>query len=797
MALWNFNRLRHRYRAGGCNLALLSGPLLALSDHRGLCWRSPIIAAMAPKAKKAAPTQQPPSPPQQPPSAWPEAPKAAQAPPREQDPEILARLANPSEYGGVLVAAVFIVTRLLASKLASKIVLAPSQLGVHPCNRSSYGINEDAVHKLGKNIMDLGFCMDEITNPWCVQEDPHDLYITRSNEYLTESSDMIAKVTDPIVAGTLTNSHVTLLLRCILAGVPTEQSSLAVNGKMSLAHIEEQSPAMAHAALNGWQWTMIHHEVRHIYGDALFTFLSEVKNMSISAKEREIEVLLKISKVALKFKSETGSIPWDKVHEKILQTKPECADYTHSLINWVKEYSGGDNAHFVQDFAKFHAKYVPGDRVIGGAFWEHLAKLQIRNKQKTELRAPLLKYAILKCQSGCPPSAVQNRECKFISTADLDKMARTKYEECMAAEGLLQKARQVVLSGQTPLPEAERVKAFGRLDVSIARILLGKQRDSQVAFQHIEEPAFLFFEEVQKAAGLTEPNPWSAHAPQNKKKGGQQVVSVEQTGLQNYDCTGQHIPNDIQAELRAKGFTLNVKVVPKKGKDPDQSMIEEIATQVTLRHSDGSKSEITKEVLLQKYSLYKEEIYPIGAGHTAHSHEVYNRQSYKNIVSTAMYALTNASDTPALQIFAKPIKKVVSDDKYKLHELVLVPAALAVSSGKASEMPASACVVTTNIQTDSSTAFWLNAPPVSTDAGKKSLVSPFWLVPRTSQSDKVSMEMHKVSVKVSMDVGKNTTTSEHKVDFEILRNSKPIKKGDELFLQEKEITQQHKKQRQS
>ena len=84
---------------------------------------------------------------------------------------------------------------------------------------------------------------------------------------------------------------------------------------------------------------------------------------------------------------------------------------------------------------------------------------------------------------------------------------------------------------------------------------------------------------------------------------------------------------------------------------------------------------------------------------------------------------------------------------------------------------------------------------MSTDAGKKSLVAPFWLVPRTSECDKVNMEIHKMSVKVSTDVGKNV--SEHKVDFEVLRNSKPIKKGDELFLQEKEIKHPNKKQRQS
>jgi len=723
------------------------------------------------------------------PSAWPEPAEVHTATAQEADPEILAMLADPAEHGGVLVAAKTIVARLLEQGLASKIVLSPSQLGVHSCNRSEYGINEEAVHTLGKNIMDLGFDQEAISHPWCVQEDPMEPYITKANEEMTKNSEVLAKVTAPIVAGTLTNSHVTLLLRCIIAGVPSEHPKLSVNKRMSLPQVEKQSPAMAHAAVHGWPWTMLHHQVKSIYGTGIFKFLSDAKNVSIGAKEREVEVLLKATLLALQYKKETGSIPWDKVHEKVVQTKPECSDYAHSLINFIKAYSGGDDPHFMKDFAKFHSKFVPGERIIGGVFFDHLTNLQIRNNQKVEIRAPLLKYAILKCQSSCPANAVQNRECKFVTTADLDKLARTKADQCVAAEALLQKSREVLLGAPTPLPELDRVKAFGRLDISVARVVLQKQKDSQKVFNHIEEPAFIFYEEVKTGAGLSANNPWSDHAlPEQVEKN---TVQAE-TGMQNYSCSGQHLPVDMKQQLTSLGFCIKAKVVPKGRGSTDPAIIDAIGNKVKLQLADGKKVELTKDDLIAKYVLYKEEFF---TGIDAHSHETYMRQSHKNMIASAMYSLTNASPMPNLQLFAKPTKKVVTTAKYKSHELVLAPASLAVSSGKLADKPASASLVTANFKQDS-VAFWLTPPPVSTDMSKKSLVAPFWLVPRTSDADKANMELHKVIVKVSMDVGPKSTKTDHKVEFEILRNSKPLKEGDELFvLQEDQVEQPKKKGR--
>ena len=95
------------------------------------------------------------------------------------DPEIIARLQRPEDYGGVITSSKWIVNRLRSQGPASDMLFTPSQLGVHPENRASYGVNEETVHLLGQDIVEVGWDQDLIINPYAVEEDPLDGYIEK------------------------------------------------------------------------------------------------------------------------------------------------------------------------------------------------------------------------------------------------------------------------------------------------------------------------------------------------------------------------------------------------------------------------------------------------------------------------------------------------------------------------------------------------------------------------------------------------------------------------------------------
>jgi len=90
---------------------------------------------MAPKKKQV-------QKPEPEPMSWPTL-EAILSTPDLPDPGIVAKLEDPEQYGGVVEAANWIVERLKQTGMAVDVKMSPSQLGLHPSNRGSYGCHEE------------------------------------------------------------------------------------------------------------------------------------------------------------------------------------------------------------------------------------------------------------------------------------------------------------------------------------------------------------------------------------------------------------------------------------------------------------------------------------------------------------------------------------------------------------------------------------------------------------------------------------------------------------------------------
>ena len=210
------------------------------------------------------------------------------------DPEIVCRLEAPEQFGGMVACSKYILAKVSFAGLCTQALLSPAQLGAHPSNRSNYGINEESVHKLGADILEVGWDADQLGQPIAVEEGP-DGYITKYNIEMTSSSPALAPVSPlSIKAGTLTNGHLVLFLRALSHGAPSTTVGIAVDGKLSLAHVAEVSPGMAQASQEGWKWSLLHADTRKLYTDKLFQFLSDARNVNLNRAESEAQVFLKV-----------------------------------------------------------------------------------------------------------------------------------------------------------------------------------------------------------------------------------------------------------------------------------------------------------------------------------------------------------------------------------------------------------------------------------------------------------------------------------------------------------------------
>jgi hypothetical protein len=290
------------------------------------------------------------------------------------DKEILIRLESPDEYGGPMTVANVIIERLRSQGLAHDTLMTPTQLGVHPGNRSSYGVNIQTIHTLATDILQVGWDWNAVGVGWCVEEDPADGYIEKYNQELAAASgEKLANVaTNSIRAGTLTNSHTVLALRALLSAARCDDETLSVGGRMSIATVEAKDPDFAKAARTGWTWVVLHHSTRRLYGNRLFDFLSTAKNIQLQRQESEVQVLLRINSMALEYLARKEAIAWDVIVQACCRSKPPCMDFIPTLIRFAKAFGGGPNAQFLEDLSRFHSKFVPSERFVSGAFYELL-----------------------------------------------------------------------------------------------------------------------------------------------------------------------------------------------------------------------------------------------------------------------------------------------------------------------------------------------------------------------------------------------------------------------------------------
>ena len=404
----------------------------------------------------------------------------------------------------------FILSRLEEAGLSRKQRLTPSQLGMHPCNRGRYGANQRTVHSLAEDIGEVGWDWSYIRDPLCAEEDPQDHYVHAFNAKMVANSKYLAPVQDmSLLAGSLTNGHTVQLLRAVIGGLPSESRRLAVDGKLSLAHIESRDKEFGRAAKEGWEWTVLDHRVRHLYGDKLFMLLSSSKNISLSRDENEVQILLHVFQEAIAYE---GSIDWQAILQRVLLTKPKCVETVPIIIKFVRLYAGGANSNFVSDFVGFHSQYVQNERFVSASFWEAICNLVLKDQNKTEVKAPLLRFALLKTQNSCIDSKVHRGECQFISQGDVSALARKHLKKALEAESLLSAARDLVIKAGSEIEEDHRIRLLGFVDTALIRILLGKQKGSTKEFNSMEEAMCDFHDEYAKLVANPLPNQWERNS---------------------------------------------------------------------------------------------------------------------------------------------------------------------------------------------------------------------------------------------------------------------------------------------
>ena len=385
------------------------------------------------------------------------------------DPEIVALLAGIEKHKLVSTVEV-VLAKLETHKMARRMRLPPTMVGVHPQNRSGYGVSAMEVHALGADICAMGWSPAATTHAVCVEDDAQGS-IAAFTTKLSNSSAGLGKVpAAEIKYGSLACSHTNQFLVAALCGAESEQESISVDGRISTSKLSEDGK-LKDALEHGLTWLVLSSCVPAFY-PTLCDLIQHARNATgaVQRKDSEIQLLVKIqSMVEAQSKASGGSVNWTEIKNAIMRRNVVELGDLNQLLKFVQVYGGGDSGKFIAELDSFHKVFVPSGRIIPASTFGAIAELKL---QPSEL-CPFFASAVVKAQASCPQAKVANKVCNFISAGDIASCQGAKKQLMVLAENVLAECRAVV--SRHSIDASIATKCLGRVDTLMARYVLKKE----------------------------------------------------------------------------------------------------------------------------------------------------------------------------------------------------------------------------------------------------------------------------------------------------------------------------------
>ena len=473
-----------------------------------------------------------------------------------------------------------VMAELEATGMAWPARIRPCQVGVDPSNRDGVGVNTEDVHSLGASILAMGWSDKQTSDAVCIQEEPGKTRIADFDKSLVGGNDTLPQHGfDPVMYGSVACSHTNMFLRCLVKGVECSDEDLSERGHMSIDKIGRRDEPMAKAARQGLGWKVLSYEVRQRY-PKLLSLLQRARSapQAVARCEHEVQCMLRMYQLAAQQQRDSLHPDWNAIRRSVASSNPPCASYLQEISIFVAVCGGGVEGAFIKDLCAFHRQFVDSKKVtIRGGFLSSVSEMGIE--------APHLKIALVKAQYRSPPSKI-NAYCEptSISTGDLSQLGKKDKDVALHAEAILRDVRAKLKdAGLDAVPHTKQTKILSRLDIMIARFVVGKQEAnkadlvstslSSLAVTILQEamalPGFRTLDVLKTASeeykskekgDTLSPNLKEGHEKKSSKANQSDTVTVAR--MQEYNAGGELV--DVLARIRAQGFDLGRSVVGTK-----------------------------------------------------------------------------------------------------------------------------------------------------------------------------------------------------------------------------------------
>ena len=664
--------------------------------------------------------------------------------------DVASLIASAGEPDSKIVSIIEKIFQLLIDrKLAWRGRLPPRVVGVHPANRSQWGVHPAEVHALGLKMWIMGFLLSATAHAVCI-EDRKAVIAKFSGDMAATSNGKLGCTAAEVKFGSLACSHTNQWLVAILCACLCEYEELTVDGKLSYSKLSSDA-ALQDALDHGLEWLVLSADVVEMY-PTLPDLIQSARNAPGAAHQKEdaFQLLQKVQQMAIGMPSGSTVVDWNAIKHTMIRRGQTTIDELEPLLAFAQRYGGGSSSAFIEDVARFHKVSVPAGRIVPPSTWIALAGLRVAPHEL----CPLFIYAVLKTQASCPIKKCDGgRICNYITASDITSLAAAKKKDMLEAEKLLTECRALARNSRAPADVQAR--ALGRLDVFMVRLVLNK-KDGIDGIETVHDVAKRFMAELGGEA---------------VKKHGPAASSRAQPNVVQYDGDGTPVSTGMLA-VKTAGYAEGLAV---KNKDSGElHTIEKISNDgcVSLKSMQTSAvTEVSCDEFMNTFRITNEKFQMFeGWSDQAPSKQwFYKEHTDRAIIAVALQSMAHGVATPKLRIMLKPSKSVFADDSYTVGKLVLVPETTKVIFDDRASNAMKGSIA--------GSAMFQLLPNFS-----ETFAVPAWIVKSTDDPDVANMKIATRKVAVSTAGDAIEVSFPKHVNIPVMTNSKKLKAGDELFV---------------
>jgi hypothetical protein len=655
---------------------------------------------------------------------------------------------------GIVKAADLLEDAFKSKGLMYEMSINPRQVGFDPSNRDAVGGNVQEVHLLASDIAFVGFSWSECSHALCCEVMPGDDSVERFNSMISHGVDLAPVLANSIMFGSLSCGHTNYGLRALAAGVPSACPLLSEDGKMSLSKLEKMDPDYAKAVKNGLNWRVLRSSVRVLYPDTL-SVLQGARNVSghVQRKINEVQGLQQLHSLAAAAQARGLEPDWQAIKRAVLRSRPPFADSMDEMVAFLATRSGGIDGQFLKFFLGFHRSFVnPSVRAsVPATLYGALAAFPV---QYTAI-------AILEAAFTCPVDSVKQGLCCWVTAPEVFSLGRTNSDMLKEAEHALCQARVLASQANLPMPIHEHntvLSAFVKLDIGMARFILGKQGSSKQVHNSVASVGRQFVQELQIAFPKHDFSVYERVFPANPALVASAAGTVTTGGgisLYTVDEKGRAV--NALARIRENGIDIGSFVASSQSADVFRvaSIGGSSAGPAIVLEPHGAEpgagmvTNVDLEDFLYDWSLRdpkaKVERHPGWPEKRTSATDAAGSLYQKGHAIGALAILgatieKHFAPANAVDIFAKPVRKVVAKCDFASNCIVLGPDTMNLKVCPRDQDVASDAVEL-NFKPHDELHRFLLLPAVAVES-----VSPLWCIASTADEDRANMSWTKVSV---------------------------------------------------